>query len=80
MARGFDFLEQAFLPLMRRMGYDVHAYLARRGFNPAGDGEIQLSIGPREAARALVLTEAGKRLRHEAHAIVANLPYDIAED
>jgi RNA 3'-terminal phosphate cyclase (ATP) len=79
MAPSFDFLDQAFLPLMRRMGYDVHASLMRRGFYPAGGGEIQLSVGPRQTAETMVLMEAGQRLRQEARAIVANLPYSIAE-
>jgi RNA 3'-terminal phosphate cyclase (ATP) len=79
MAPSFDFLDLAFLPLMRRMGYDVHASLVRRGFYPAGGGEIQMTIGPRQAAGPLVLSEAGKRLRQEARTIVANLPFSIAQ-
>jgi RNA 3'-terminal phosphate cyclase (ATP) len=79
MAPSFDFLDQAFMPLLRRMGFDTHAVLIRRGFYPAGGGEIQLSIGPRGAGLPLMLTESGRRLRQEARAIVANLPYSIAE-
>jgi len=78
MAPSFDFLDRAFLPLVRRMGFDAHAALARRGFYPAGGGTIELSTGPRRAAAPLVLDEAGRHLRSEATAIVANLPFEIA--
>jgi RNA 3'-terminal phosphate cyclase (ATP) len=78
MAPSFDFLDQAFLPLLRRMGFDAHAALARRGFYPAGGGEIRLDVASPGAPRPLALTESGERLRQKARAIVANLPWDIA--
>lgn len=79
MAPSFDFFDQAFLPLVRHMGFEPHAVLARRGFYPAGGGEIQLSIGPRGEMQPLALMDAGRRLRQEARAIVANLPFHVAE-
>ena len=79
MAPSFDFLDRTFLPLVRRMGFKIHAVCARRGFYPAGGGEIQLTVEPRGAMTPLELLEAGKRLRQEAKAVVANLPFAIAE-
>ena len=79
MAPSFDFLDRAFLPLVRAMGFPVHAVCARRGFYPAGGGEMQLSVEPRGTTAPLVLLESGKRLRQEARAIVANLPFAIAQ-
>jgi RNA 3'-terminal phosphate cyclase (ATP) len=79
MAPSFDFIDEAFLPLVRRIGFDAHAVLIRRGFYPAGGGEIQVSTRPRLGTQVLALMDAGQRLRQEARAIVANLPYNIAE-
>ena len=42
----FDFLDQAFLPLLRRMGVDVNVELVRPGFFPAGGGQIRATITP----------------------------------
>jgi RNA 3'-terminal phosphate cyclase (ATP) len=40
----FEFLDRAFLPLIRRMGFDVTARLTRHGFYPAGGGMIEVGI------------------------------------
>lgn len=34
----FDFVERAFLPLLRRMGAEIEIELVRPGFHPAGGG------------------------------------------
>lgn len=42
----FPFIEQAFLPLLRRIGFDVSATLDRPGFHPNGGGRCRVSIRP----------------------------------
>ncbi len=42
----FDFLAQAYLPLVNRMGPQVTATLERPGFYPAGGGTCQITIAP----------------------------------
>ncbi len=74
----FDFLGESFLPIIRRMGFRIEAECLRRGFYPAGGGEIRMTIGPSEAHVSLVLDTAGRRLGQGAKAIVSHLPYDIA--
>ncbi len=74
----FEFIERAFLPLLRRMGFDVEATLTRPGYFPAGGGEIVVEISPSTEMRALILTERGACASRRAEAIVANLPYAIA--
>ena len=74
----FEFVDRAFLPLLRRMGFDVEATLTRPGFYPAGGGEIVVDIRPAQDLRALVLDERGACVSRQAEAIVANLPYAIA--
>jgi RNA 3'-terminal phosphate cyclase (ATP) len=74
----FDFLEKAFLPLVRRMGPGVEAALERPGFYPAGGGLFRASIEPVESLRRLDLPERGDVKRRSARAIVSRLPLGIA--
>lgn len=75
----FPFLERAFLPLVRRIGFDVTATLLRPGFYPAGGGEIEIAVTPGKGPQPLVLDEPGALQARRVEAIVANLPFDIAE-
>lgn len=49
MAPPFDFLERAFAPLVRRLGAGLELQLQRRGFYPAGGGELVAHIVPATA-------------------------------
>ena len=74
----FDFLQRAFLPLLERMGVRIETSLERYGFYPAGGGEIRLRVVPCAELGALHLEERGALEQIYAHAVVANLPVDIA--
>lgn len=75
----FDFMARAFLPLLRKMGAEVELELKRPGFYPAGGGCVRATIAPARQFAPLVLHERGEIVRKEARAVVANLPYSIAE-
>lgn len=75
----FDFLESAYLPLLRRMGVDVRVRLEQPGFYPAGGGRIAVEIHPASRLAAIELCERGAPGRRWARACVANLPRSIAE-
>ena len=75
----FEFIDRAFLPLLRRIGYDVSAVLKRPGFYPAGGGLIEVEIGPAGESRPLILEERGAPISRKAEAVLANLPGTIAE-
>jgi RNA 3'-terminal phosphate cyclase (ATP) len=74
----FDFLDRAFLPLVRRMGPRVEVVLERPGFYPAGGGLFRASIEPAERLERLDLGERGDIKRRSARAIVSRLPLQIA--
>lgn len=74
----FDFLDQAFLPQLRKMGGRASAELIRYGFYPAGGGEIVLSVKPTAEPKRIELTDRGKRLDTNVIAVIANLKRDIA--
>lgn len=73
-----DFLERAWLPLLRRMGAKVELQLIRHGFVPAGGGEIEVFIQPSQL-RPLHLLERGALLAQSASALVAGLAPQVAE-
>lgn len=79
MAPPFDFLERAFAPLVRRLGVVLELQLKRRGFYPAGGGELVAHITP--ASRALVpvdVVERGPLLNGWADALAPGLARNIA--
>jgi RNA 3'-terminal phosphate cyclase (ATP) len=74
----FDFLDRAFLPLVRKMGANVSLKLERYGFYPAGGGRFVAEIQPCGSLKPLELGERGEIRSKRATAIVANLPGRIA--
>lgn len=75
----FEFLEHAFLPLIRRMGAGVQAVLERPGFFPAGGGRLKVDVEPASQWERLELLERGEVRCCRARAAVAHLPRSIAE-
>lgn len=73
----FDFLDQAFLGLINKMGPTISASLIRPGFYPAGGGKFKVKINPSPLEK-MELTQRGEILNKTAKAIVANLPEKIA--
>ncbi len=78
MAPPFDFLERAFAPLVRRLGVGLDLQLQRRGFFPAGGGELVARITP--SAQLLVpvdVLERGPLLKGWAEALAPGLARNI---
>ena len=77
-----DFLQQAFVPVLAKLGMQVDIELQQIGFAPVGGGIIKTTIAPfmrRASASRLDLTERGKLSRIELVASVLNLEYDICK-
>ncbi len=74
----FDFIDRAYLPLLRNMGPAVTAKLERPGFYPAGGGRVVFEITGSTSLKRLELTDRGKILARRACATVAKLPPEIA--
>ncbi len=79
LAPPFEFLRDAFLPLITRCGIDIDVELVRHGFYPAGGGELRARIHPLRVPRPLVLLDRGPLRSRQASCWVANLPLSIAE-
>lgn len=78
LAPPFEFLERAWLPLLRRMGAQVEIELLRHGFAPAGGGAIELQVVP-SMLSPLHLKAPGVAHNQQATAIVADVPGHVAE-
>jgi len=75
----FEFLELAFVPLLRRMGAGVKLELVRPGFYPAGGGILRARIEGCPGLQPLVLDARGIIVDQRAVAMVARLPLHIAQ-
>ncbi|MET1078587.1 MAG: RNA 3'-terminal phosphate cyclase [Pseudomonas sp.] len=68
-----DFLQLAWLPLLRRMGVQAELKLLRHGFAPAGGGELQLEVQP-ATLQPLHLEQRGAVLQQHARTLLAGVP------
>jgi RNA 3'-terminal phosphate cyclase (ATP) len=75
----FEFLDRAFLPLLRAMGPGIEARLHRPGFHPAGGGRFDVSITPVRGLVALECLDRGPLRERHAEAVVSNLSIEIAK-
>src|SRR6185436_9962165 len=79
MAPPFEFLDRAFLPLLRRMGATVDVALERAGFYPAGGGRLSVTVKPAGELQRLDLLERGEIRNRRGTVLLANLANHIAE-
>lgn len=79
MAPPFDFMDQAYLPLLTRMGADIKVKLVRPGFFPKGGGCIELRVQPLRKLKPVSLQERGNIKSIHGSIYIAGLPLHIAE-
>jgi RNA 3'-terminal phosphate cyclase (ATP) len=72
-----DYLAQVLLPLLARMGAHAVLDVTKRGYYPAGGGELRIAVAP-SVLRPVALDEPGGLIGIEGVAHVANLPAHIA--
>ncbi|MRG94357.1 RNA 3'-terminal phosphate cyclase [Polyangium spumosum] len=77
MAPPFDFVERAFLPIVRKMGAKVSARLVSYGFYPAGGGRVEVSIEGNTKLAGLSLLDRGEVQRTQLRAIVSQIPGSV---
>ncbi len=77
LAPAFEFLDEAFVPLLARMGARLEVRLARYGFAPGGGGRLEASVVP-GTLEPLHLLERGALLSRQAQAIVSAVPLAVA--
>jgi RNA 3'-terminal phosphate cyclase (ATP) len=80
----FEYVSEVWLPLLRRIGIDMTAELARPGFFPLGGGEIGAVVNglgkqARRALKPLAIIDRGALKVVRGVAMAANLPMHIPE-
>lgn len=78
LAPPVDFLQRAWLPLLRGMGARIELNLNRYGFVPAGGGELEAFIQP-GVLSPLQLVQRGNLLESRAITLNAGLPAQVGE-
>lgn len=79
MAPPFEFIEQCFLPVLRRMGGHAEVGLERHGFMQAGGGVLTAKVQPVTAWSRLDLRERGDLQSLRGRVLHAHLGREIAE-
>ena len=74
----FEFLAKTLLPVIGQMGPKVNATLERHGFYPRGGGRIVVEFDP-APLRPIECLDRGAILSRKAEALVAGVPFDIAD-
>jgi RNA 3'-terminal phosphate cyclase (ATP) len=74
----FDFLQEAYLPLINRMGPQVTAELDQAGFYPAGGGRFRVQIQPARELAGFDLCDRGEFVSRQARVLLSKLPEHIA--
>lgn len=77
MAPSFDFINYAFLPILKKMGADCSANLQRYGFYPVGAGRFEIEIHPCSKLLPLKLEERGKLQKIEPICIGSGIPAHV---
>ena len=75
----YEFLEQAYFPLLRKLGVGVATGLEQYGFYPAGGGRFSVEIEPTQELKGLKLEQRGEIQLRSVTALVSNLPRSIAQ-
>ena len=74
----FEFLALTLLPVLAKMGPKVSATMERHGFYPRGGGRIVIDFDP-APLRPIECIERGQLKSQKAEALVAGVPFDIAD-
>lgn len=74
----FEFLHKTLLPVLQRLGPKLSVTLDRHGFYPRGGGRIVVDIEP-SSLRPISCTERGAFKAGKVEALVAGVPFDIAD-
>jgi RNA 3'-terminal phosphate cyclase (ATP) len=78
LAPSASFLQQAYLPLLAKMGVQVDLNIHRYGFAPAGGGVLKVEIMPMQAWQSLDLPSRGQRGDFYAESLIAAVPAEVA--
>ncbi|MBD1927739.1 RNA 3'-phosphate cyclase [Trichocoleus sp. FACHB-90] len=74
-----SYIEQVYLPILKRMGVQAEVRLHRWGWYPQGGGEVELRLGGGSTLSSINLLERGKLQEVRGLAVVTQLPSHIPQ-
>lgn len=75
----YDFLEESFFGVLKKMGAQLDSQLTAYGFYPAGGGAFRVKITSVDKLAPFNLADRGEVLETGAHCMVSMLPVHIAQ-
>ena len=77
MAPSFDFIKQAFLPVLAQMGVESLVSIERYGFYPLGAGKWSIKITPPKHYSIIKIEQRGELLSVQGHCIGSSIPENV---
>ncbi|NOQ35940.1 MAG: RNA 3'-terminal phosphate cyclase [Methylococcaceae bacterium] len=77
LAPSFEFINHAFLPMLKKMGVECKTSIKRYGFFPVGAGHVEIEISPCSKLAPIKIEERGKLQAIEPVCIGAGIPAHV---
>lgn len=74
----WDYFENVYIPLVKKMGVNVSSQLLNRGYYPRGGGQATITINPCEKLKPLKLSSEEEFTQVSGNINISNLSDDIA--
>lgn len=72
------YVQNVFLPIVRKMGYNAEIKVIKHGFYPKGGAEVEIIVHPIQKLNAIKLTSPGKIEKINGISVAGSLPEHIA--
>lgn len=79
MAPPFEFIQDSFLPIVKKMGVHLDLELNSAGFYPAGGGSVFAKVYPIESWQTLSLLQKGALIDEIIMGIISGLPVTVVD-
>ncbi len=79
LAPSYEFMCEAFLPVLNKMGVKTEVAIERYGFNPVGGGRWTIAIEPPETFTSIQIESRGELVKREACCIGSGIPAHVID-
>ncbi len=79
MAPSYDFLKNAFLPILAKIGLNYNISIDQYGFFPVGGGSWRIDISPPKSYKKFKIETRGDLLKIEAKCISSGIPGHVTQ-
>jgi RNA 3'-phosphate cyclase len=74
-----SYVQNAFLPIVRKLGYKADIRIVRHGFYPKGGAEAQITVYPIRKLSSISLTESGMVKSVKGASVAGSLPTHVVD-